>query len=57
MPKRLVFTKAGAPQTMRIESFEATAPGTDEVAIEVAYAGINFADLLQRLGLYSPRPP
>jgi NADPH:quinone reductase-like Zn-dependent oxidoreductase len=57
MPKRLVFTKAGAPQTMRIESFEASEPGADEVAIEVAYAGINFADLLQRLGLYSPRPP
>tara|TARA_B100000900_G_scaffold410701_1_gene429004 strand:+ start:1210 stop:2226 length:1017 start_codon:yes stop_codon:yes gene_type:complete len=57
MPKRLVFTKAGAPQTMRIEPFEASEPGADEVAIAVAYAGINFADLLQRLGLYSPRPP
>lgn len=57
MPKRLVFTKAGAPETMRIESFEATEPAHDEVAIEVAYAGINFADLLQRLGLYNPRPP
>ena len=57
MPKRLVFTKAGAPETMRIESFEASAPGPGEVAIEVAYAGINFADLLQRLGLYNPRPP
>ncbi|GIR07865.1 MAG: hypothetical protein CM15mP18_1940 [Methanobacteriota archaeon] len=27
------------------------------MAVDVAYAGINFADLLQRLGLYSPRPP
>lgn len=57
MPKRLVFTKAGAPETMRIESFEASAPGRGEVAVEIAYAGINFADLLQRLGLYNPRPP
>jgi NADPH:quinone reductase-like Zn-dependent oxidoreductase len=57
MPKRLVFTRAGTPETMRIESFEASDPGDDEVAIDVAYAGINFADLLQRLGLYSPRPP
>lgn len=57
MPKRLVFTKAGAPETMRIESFDATEPADDEVAVEVAFAGINFADLLQRLGLYSPRPP
>jgi NADPH:quinone reductase-like Zn-dependent oxidoreductase len=57
MPKRLVFTKAGAPETMRVESFEAAKPAEDEVVVEVAYAGINFADLLQRLGLYSPRPP
>jgi len=32
-------------------------PSKDEVRIEVAYAGINFADLLMRLGLYQPRPP
>ena len=57
MPKRLVFTKAGAPETMRVDAFEASAPGSGEVAVDVAYAGINFADLLQRLGLYSPRPP
>ena len=57
MPKRLVFTKAGAPETMRVDAFEASAPGPGEVAVDVAYAGINFADLLQRLGLYSPRPP
>ena len=57
MPKRLVFTKAGAPETLRVEAFEALAPGPGEVAVDVAYAGINFADLLQRLGLYSPRPP
>lgn len=57
MPKRLVFTKAGAPETMRVETFDAAPPGPGEVAVDVAYGGINFADLLQRLGLYNPRPP
>jgi NADPH:quinone reductase-like Zn-dependent oxidoreductase len=31
-------------------------PKAGEIRIEVAYAGINFADLLMRLGLYQPRP-
>ena len=57
MPKRLLFTKAGAPETMRVETFHASPPGPNEVAVDVAFGGINFADLLQRLGLYNPRPP
>ncbi len=42
---------------MRVETFDASPPGPGEVAVDVAYGGINFADLLQRLGLYNPRPP
>ena len=57
MGKRLVLTKAGAPETMRVESFQPRSPGPREVLVNVAFAGINFADLLQRLGLYKPRPP
>ena len=30
---------------------------SEEVLIEVAFAGVNFADLLMRLGFYQPRPP
>ena len=32
-------------------------PKAGEVRIKVAFAGINFADLLMRLGFYQPRPP
>jgi NADPH:quinone reductase-like Zn-dependent oxidoreductase len=35
---------------------EMPTPKAGEIRIEVAYAGINFADLLMRLGLYQPRP-
>lgn len=32
------------------------APGPDQILIRVAYAGINRADVLQRLGKYDPPP-
>ena len=31
-------------------------PGADEVAIDVAYSGINFADIQMRLGFYPDAP-
>ena len=36
---------------------EIPSPGVGEVRVKVAYAGINFADLLMRMGFYNPRPP
>jgi NADPH:quinone reductase-like Zn-dependent oxidoreductase len=56
MPRRVVLTKAGGPATIAVQSMEMPKPQSGEVRIEVAYAGINFADLLMRLGLYKPRP-
>jgi len=55
--RRLVLTKAGRPSTMVVERFAPAAPGPGEVLVKVAFSGINFADLLQRLGFYNPRPP
>ena len=56
MPRRVVLTKAGGPSTLAVVPMEMPKPKADEIRIEVAYAGINFADLLMRLGLYQPRP-
>ena len=56
MPRRVVLTKAGSPDTIAIKEMEMPSPGEGEIRIEVAFAGINFADLLMRLGLYNPRP-
>ena len=57
MPRRVEFTKAGAPNTIRVSEMPMPEPKAGEVRIKVAFAGINFADLLMRLGFYQPRPP
>ena len=43
-----------SPQHLKLKTDNSLTPGTDEVVIAVAYAGINRADLLQRAGLYPP---
>jgi NADPH:quinone reductase-like Zn-dependent oxidoreductase len=56
MPRRVTLTKAGSPSTIAVQSMAMPNPSKGEIRIEVAFAGINFADLLMRLGLYKPRP-
>ncbi len=56
MPRRIVLTKAGGPNTLAVIPMDMPEPKAGEIRIEVAFAGINFADLLMRLGLYQPRP-
>ena len=57
MPRRVEFTKAGSPSTIRVTEMPLPVPKSGEVRVKVAFAGINFADLLMRLGFYQPRPP
>lgn len=47
---------AGGVEVLHIEDFEVREPGPHEVLVEVAAAGLNRADTLQRRGLY-PAPP
>lgn len=46
----------GAPEVMQLADGPRPVPGTDEVLIRVAAAGLNRPDLLQRLGVYPPPP-
>jgi NADPH2:quinone reductase len=46
----------GGPEVLSIEDIEVRAPGPHEVLVEVAAAGLNRADTLQRRGMY-PAPP
>jgi NADPH:quinone reductase-like Zn-dependent oxidoreductase len=57
--QRIVIGRVGGPEVLRLEDFEASPPAPGEVALEVRAAGLNFADLFCRLGLYeaAPRPP
>ncbi len=57
--QRIIVTRYGPPEVLRLEEAETPAPAEGEVLVRVARAGINFADLLARMGLYPgvPKPP
>lgn len=48
--------QGGTPDCMRIAEGPAPTPGPGEILIEVAHAGINRPDVLQRSGRYPPPP-
>jgi putative PIG3 family NAD(P)H quinone oxidoreductase len=52
----VVITKPGAPDVLHWTEVPDILPGPGEVLIEVAAAGVNHADLLQRQGFYDPPP-
>mgnify|MGYP003307782335 FL=1 len=54
--KRVVYTKRGGLEVIEIIEESAPTPKADEVLIEVHRAGINFADLMMRQGLYGAAP-
>jgi putative PIG3 family NAD(P)H quinone oxidoreductase len=57
IPMRFIETSGpGGPEVMRLAEGPAPAPGPDEVLIEVAWAGVNRPDVLQRAGKYPPPP-
>ena len=49
---RLEFATAGNLDRLRWKTFVRTAPGPDEVEIEVGATGLNFSDVLKVMGLY-----
>jgi len=53
------ITKYGAPSVLKLQRKPSREPGKGELKITVHYCGINFADLMCRLGLYptAPKPP
>jgi synaptic vesicle membrane protein VAT-1 len=56
MFQEIAIEKYGAASTLKVRPRTETAPGDDEVAIDVAYSGINFADIQMRLGFYPDAP-
>ena len=57
--QRVIVTRYGPPEVLQLEEAETPEPDNGEVLVRVARAGINFADLLARMGLYPgvPKPP
>lgn len=50
------YAGAGGPEVIRIAQRSLPIPAAHEVLIEVAAAGVNRPDILQRLGMYPPPP-
>jgi NADPH:quinone reductase-like Zn-dependent oxidoreductase len=57
--RALVITEHGPPEVLRVQERHDPEPGPGDVRVRVRAAGINFADLLARVGLYpeGPKPP
>ena len=57
--RQAVITRHGPPEVFEMRERPDPAPGGGELRIRVRAAGINFADILSRLGLYpdAPKPP
>jgi NADPH:quinone reductase-like Zn-dependent oxidoreductase len=52
----VVITKHGGPGVLEVQERPDPEVGPGEVRIEVAAAGINFADVMARMGLYADAP-
>lgn len=57
--RQVVIRRYGAPDVLEMRQLPDPSPGADDLRIRIRAAGINFADILARLGLYpdAPKPP
>ena len=50
--RAVVYTKPGDLDVVEVRDVPDPVPGSDDILVDVAYAGLNRADLLQRQGRY-----
>jgi len=57
--KSVYITRVGGPEVLEVRDLPDPEPGPSQVRVRVQAIGINFADILMRMGLYpgSPTPP
>jgi NADPH:quinone reductase-like Zn-dependent oxidoreductase len=57
--RQIVIVRHGSPDVLQPREMPDPVPGDGEIRIAVRAAGVNFADVLARLGLYpdAPKPP
>jgi NADPH:quinone reductase-like Zn-dependent oxidoreductase len=57
--RQVVIPRHGGPDVFEVREVPDPLPGDSEIRIRVRAAGVNFADVLARLGLYpdAPKPP
>lgn len=52
----VVISEPGGPEVLKWQEGPDVTPGPDEIVIDVAAAGVNRADVVQRQGFYPPPP-
>jgi NADPH:quinone reductase-like Zn-dependent oxidoreductase len=57
--RQVVITRYGKPDVLQLREAADPTPGDGEIRIAVRASGVNFADVMARLGLYpdAPKPP
>lgn len=55
--RQVVTTKNGGVEVLKVEQAADPKPGHGEVVVRVKAAGLNFADIMARQGLYPDGPP
>jgi putative PIG3 family NAD(P)H quinone oxidoreductase len=54
--RAVVASEPGGPEVLEVRDVPGPTPGSGEVVIDIAAAGVNRPDLQQRLGVYPPPP-
>jgi NADPH:quinone reductase-like Zn-dependent oxidoreductase len=57
MKQSLIVSKHGSPQVLKLIEQPSEPMGPDDVRIGVKAAGVNFADIVMRMGMYLEAPP
>jgi NADPH:quinone reductase-like Zn-dependent oxidoreductase len=55
--RQIWIPRIGDPQVLEVRETDDPTAGAGEVVIDVAAAGVNFADIMARMGLYPDAPP
>src|ERR1700685_3349656 len=54
--RAVVISEPGGPDVLQLAEVPDPAAGPGEAVVEIVGAGVNRADLMQRMGLYPPPP-
>ncbi|MEK7484533.1 MAG: alcohol dehydrogenase, partial [Planctomycetota bacterium] len=54
--RQIWIPKTGSPEVLELRETANPSPKSGEVRIRVKAAGVNFADILARMGLYPDAP-
>jgi len=55
--RQVWIEKTGPPDVLTLREVPDAQPGSGELRVRVSYAGVNFAEVMARLGLYPDAPP